>query len=45
MLERKADLDAEWSALRARLEAVLDEGVTAVNAEVRRLGLEGILVP
>ncbi len=45
MLERKADLDAEWSALRARLEAVLDEGVTAVNAEARRLGLEGILVP
>lgn len=45
MLERKSDLDAEWSALRSRLDAVLDEGVAAVNAEVRRLGLEGILVP
>jgi photosystem II stability/assembly factor-like uncharacterized protein len=45
MLERKADLDARWSELRTRIETVLDEDVAAVNAEVERLGVEGILVP
>ncbi len=45
MLERKADLDAMWSALRARIETVLHQDVPAVNEEVARLGVEGILVP
>ncbi|MFO7894714.1 MAG: hypothetical protein R6U63_13345 [Longimicrobiales bacterium] len=43
MLERKADLDATWSELRVRIEAILDADVAAVNEEVERLGVEGIV--
>jgi photosystem II stability/assembly factor-like uncharacterized protein len=44
-LERKADLDGEWNRARDRLVAVLERGVAELNAEVRRLGLEGVVVP
>jgi photosystem II stability/assembly factor-like uncharacterized protein len=43
-MERKADLDRLWSALRARVEVALDEEVAAFNAEVVRLGLEAIVL-
>ncbi len=44
-LERKEDLDREWSRVRDRLETVLGEDVARFNEEVRRLGLEGVVVP
>jgi hypothetical protein len=43
-MERKRDLDATWSALKATLESSLEARVAAFNEEVKRLGLEGILV-
>jgi photosystem II stability/assembly factor-like uncharacterized protein len=42
-MNRKADLDALWATLKPRVEKALEEGVTAFNAEVERLGLEGIV--
>ena len=44
-LRRKADLDAEWAALRARLDRTLAEEVARFNAEAARRGLEGIRIP
>jgi photosystem II stability/assembly factor-like uncharacterized protein len=43
-MERQADLDRMWSGVRTRLEAFLEAEVAAFNAEVRRLGLEGIVL-
>lgn len=43
-LERKSDLDAQWSDLRTRLNAVLEEEVSGFNEEVARLGLDGIVL-
>ncbi len=43
-MERKADLDRMWSGVRDRLDALLETEVAAFNAEVGRLGLEGIVV-
>ena len=43
-LERKADLDRTWSEARGRLVALLEAEVAGFNAEVRRLGLEGIVL-
>ena len=42
-MERKRDLDRSWGALRNRLETSLPSMVREFNAEVVRLGLEGIV--
>ena len=42
-MERKAELEAAWREIRARLEPTLESGVAAFNEEVARLGLEGIV--
>jgi len=44
-MNRKADLEALWAELQPRVDLALEEGVAAFNAEVERLGLEGILLP
>lgn len=38
-VRRAADLDAQWTAVRARVERVWAEEVARFNAEARRLGL------
>ncbi len=43
-MERKRDLDATWSELKATLQATLQARVAAFNEEVKKLGLEGIIV-
>jgi hypothetical protein len=43
-MERKADLDLIWSGIRSRLDPLLDQLIADFNAEVARLGLEGIVV-
>jgi len=43
-MEKKRDLDAVWSQLKNRVEAVLEREITTFNAEVARLGLVGIVV-
>jgi hypothetical protein len=43
-MARKGELDGLWSRVRAVLEEVLEAEVTAFNAEVARLGLEGIVI-
>ena len=43
-LERKRDLDQSWQEVRGRLESILDTEVEVFNAEVARLGLEGIVI-
>lgn len=42
-VRRKADLDAQWAAVRARLDRELADEVARFNAEARRLGLEPIV--
>jgi photosystem II stability/assembly factor-like uncharacterized protein len=42
--ERFGDLNERWSALRGRLEAVLETDVGGFNAELRRLGVDGVIV-
>ena len=42
-MARKRELDGIWSRVGARLEEVLEAEVAAFNAEVARLGLEGIV--
>jgi hypothetical protein len=44
-MNRKADLEALWAELKPRVDLALEEGVAAFNAEVERLGLEGIILP
>jgi hypothetical protein len=43
--QRAADLDAQWTAVRARLDRVLVEDVARFNDEARRLGLAVVDVP
>ncbi len=43
-MARKRELDGIWSRVGARLEEVLEAEVAAFNAEVARLGLEGIVI-
>ena len=38
------DLDRIWEEIKTSLEATLDAEVAAFNAEVTRLGLEGIVI-
>lgn len=42
-LERQRDLDREWGSIRARLGALLQAGVGALNAEMARLGVEAVV--
>ncbi|MFC1661000.1 WD40/YVTN/BNR-like repeat-containing protein [Gemmatimonadota bacterium] len=42
-MARKRELDGMWNRVRANLEEVLEAEVAAFNAEVARLGLEGIV--
>ena len=42
-VERKRDLDQIWEPLQGRLQSTLDTEVAAFNAEVTKLGLEGIV--
>jgi photosystem II stability/assembly factor-like uncharacterized protein len=44
-MRRKAELDAQWTALRARLERVLADEVARFNAEAAARSLEGIRIP
>jgi hypothetical protein len=43
-IQRKRDLDQIWGALQRRLQSTLDTEVAAFNAEVTKLGLEGIVL-
>jgi hypothetical protein len=43
-VERKRDLDQIWGPLQRRLQDTLESEVAAFNAEVARLGLEGIVI-
>jgi hypothetical protein len=43
-MERKRDLDQIWVPLQRRIQDTLESGVSAFNAEVARLGLEGIVI-
>lgn len=42
-VRRKADLDVEWAAVRARIDRVLAQEVARFNAEAQRLGLTPIV--
>jgi photosystem II stability/assembly factor-like uncharacterized protein len=43
--QRKADLDRQWQAVRARLQAVIDTELGAYNAEARERGLPALRLP
>jgi len=43
-MERKADLDVIWSGIRSRLDPLLTQLIAEFNGEVKRLGLEGIVL-
>ncbi|MCG6956916.1 MAG: glycosyl hydrolase [Gemmatimonadetes bacterium] len=43
-MDRKHDLDAAWASLGIEAETSLRKSVAAFNAEVKRLGLEGIIL-
>ncbi|MCG6987167.1 MAG: glycosyl hydrolase [Gemmatimonadetes bacterium] len=43
-MDRKRDLDAAWATLGSEVDAALRQSVSAFNAEVKRLGLEGIVL-
>lgn len=44
-IQRKADLDAQWSALRPRYERLLREELARFNAAAQRMGLEPVRIP
>lgn len=44
-LQRKADLEAQWSQARAKLQSITDDGIRAVNAWAREHGVEYVTPP
>jgi photosystem II stability/assembly factor-like uncharacterized protein len=42
-LERKADLDPQWAAIRARLDEVIREDLSRFNSEAARRGAAGVI--
>ena len=43
-IERKQDLDQIWEPLERDLQDTLESEISTFNAEVARLGLEGIVL-